>query len=86
MKRQQFEDAHNCILRPRELEKLRQQLLEELELPTREVMKDLHDEVENATQGYALAVSDLRTLRSQYDIEVARLLGENESLRCDHST
>ena len=86
MKRQQFEDAHNCILRPRELEKLRQQLLEELELPTREVMKDLHDEVENATQGYALAVSDLRTLRSQYDIEVARLLGENESLRRDHST
>ena len=43
MKRQQFEDAHNCILRPRELEKLRQQRLEEHELPTPEVMKYLQD-------------------------------------------
>jgi hypothetical protein len=85
MRRQQFEEANKCILRPQEIEKLRQQLLEELELPTREAMNELEYEVEDATQSYAKAVRALRSLRAQHDVEVARLLSENESLRRDHS-
>ena len=85
LRRQQFEEAHKCILRPQEMQKLRQQLLEELELPTRKAMNELEYEVEDATQSYAKAVRALRSLRAQHDVEVARLLSENESLRRDHS-
>jgi hypothetical protein len=35
-KHQQFEEARAQIMQPRELEKLRRQLMEELETPTRE--------------------------------------------------
>ena len=53
LRRQQFEEAHKGILRPQEMQKLRQQLLEELELPTRKAMNELEYEVEDATQSYA---------------------------------
>lgn len=84
-KHRQFEEARAQIMQPRELEKLRQQLVEELEAPTREKLQAYELEVEESNNKHAQAVRDLETLRTQHDIEVARLLKENEYQNMDHA-
>lgn len=81
----QFEEARAQIMQPRELEKLRKQLMEELETPTREKLQAYERDVEESNDKYMQAVRDMETLRTQHDIEVARLLKENEYQKMDHA-
>ena len=80
----QFEEARAQVMQPRELDKLRKQLLEELETPTREKIRAYECEIEESVERYTQAVRDLESLRTQHDIEVARLLKELEYQRIDH--
>ena len=57
--------------------------MEELETPTREKLSAYEREVEGANDKYMQAVRDLETLRTRHDIEVARLLKENEYQKMD---
>lgn len=84
-KHRQFEEARAQIMQPRELEKLRQRLMEELEAPTREKLQACERDMEESNDKYMQAVRDLETLRTQHDIEVARLLKENEYQKMDHA-
>lgn len=83
-KQGQFEEARAQVMQPRELDKLRKQLLEELETPTREKIRAYECEIEESVERYTQAVRDLESLRTQHDIEVARLLKELEYQRIDH--
>ncbi len=84
-KHSQFEEARAQIMKPRELEKLRKQLIEEIERPTREKLLSYEQELDESAEKYSQAVRDLETLRTQHDIEVARLLKESEYRKIDHA-
>ena len=84
-KHRQFEEARAQIMQPRELEKLRKQLMEELEAPTREKLQAYEREVEESNDKYVQAIRDVETLRTQHEIEVAKLLKENEYQKMDHA-
>ena len=84
-KHSQFEEARAQIMKPRELEKLRKQLIEEIERPTREKLLSYEQELDESAEKYSQAVRDLEILRTQHEIEVARLLKENEYRKIDHA-
>jgi len=85
LKHAQFEEARAQIMQPRELDELRKQLMEEIETPTRAKLRAYEIEIEEGAEKYTQAVRDLETLRTQHDVEVARLLKENEYQRMEYA-
>ena len=84
-KHAQYEEAYSQVLRPEELEKLRNHLVEEIEVPTRVVIYELQCELDDAVRVYDNAVADLDALRTLHDVEIARLLKEMESQKIEHA-
>ena len=85
LKHAQFEEARAQIMQPRELDTLRKQLMEEIETPARAKLHAYEAEIEEQTERYTQAVRDLETLRTAHDVEVARLLKDNEYQRMEHA-
>ena len=85
LKHAQFEEARAQIMQPRELDMLRKQLMEEIETPARAKLHAYEAEIEEQTERYTQAVRDLETLRTAHDVEVARLLKDNEYQRMEHA-
>ena len=86
LKHAQFEEARAQIMQPRELDTLRKQLMEEIETPARAKLHAYEAEIEEQTERYTQAVRDLepRCARA-HDVEVARLLKDNEYQRMEHA-